>query len=272
MSGGFGPLRPSARTYTTACRAPSTAAAGLCSEVVRASSTRLVAPALALVATLVISGASAIATATKQARRLHDARYCEILELRGTLPHERAIVWNTIGLGRCPARWWNSLDASSLAHARDDVLVVLNGPRHFLMDSATAVTGPRHSFRGQRLTMVASVPIHTAADLQQTPYTERTISRTNTWRWNRGRRLFELLAPGGKRYIMQSYAQIKDRSLTLARLPALGPRLRLPPGWRYRTRKLTRPLVLSARRSATIIQDELQDTYQLAPPARAAGG
>jgi hypothetical protein len=77
--------------------------------------------------------------------------------------------------------------------------------------------------------------------------------------------VFELVAPGGKRYVMQSYAQIKDRSLTLSQLPELGHRLKLPPGWRYRTRKLTRPLVLRAHRSATIVQDELQDTYQLAP-------
>jgi hypothetical protein len=83
--------------------------------------------------------------------------------------------------------------------------------------------------------------------------------------------LFELLASGGKLYVMQSYAQIKDRSLSLAKLAGLGKHLSLPAGWRYRTHKLNRPLVLSAQRTATIVQDELQDTYQLAPAHSPAG-
>ena len=67
------------------------------------------------------------------------------------------------------------------------------------------------------------MPIHSAADLAQTTYTDRTVNRTNTWRWKRGRTVFELVAPGGDRYVMQSYAQIVDPGLTLADLPALGP-------------------------------------------------
>ena len=86
----------------------------------------------------------------------------------------------------------------------------------------------------------------------QTPYTDRTIARSNTWRWKRGRTVFELVAPGGDVYVMQSYAQIKDPTLTLAKLRSLGRRLKLPSGWRYRTRRLTRELVLSANGSATI--------------------
>jgi hypothetical protein len=201
----------------------------------------------------------------KQARHLHDARYCEILELKGVPPTARAIVWNTIGLGKCPAPWWKSFDATSLAHELGDTVVVLNGPRHFLMDSATAVTGTVRNFHGQRLTMVASIAIHTAAELVQTAYTNRVITRTNTWSWNKGRTIFELIAPGGRTYVMQSYSQIKDPSLTLGKLSALGHRLTPPGGWHYRTRVLRHPLVLTARKSATIIQDELQNTYQLAP-------
>jgi hypothetical protein len=115
---------------------------------------------------------------------------------------------------------------------------------------------------------VATIPIRTAAELAQVPYTDRTISRTNTWRWRGGRTVFELVAPGGDTYVMQSYAQIKDPSLTLRRLRSLGRRLTLPPGWRYRTRKLRRPLVLRARGKATVLQDELQNTYQLATTTR----
>ncbi len=232
------------------------------------AATRLVIAGLAAAA-LAVAGVAA--AATKQAHGLHDARYCEILELKGSLPHARAVVWNTIGQGTCPASWWTSLDAASLAKELGDTVVVLNGPRHFLMDSATAVTGPVRTFHGQRLTMVAGIAIRTAADLSQLPYLDRTIARTNTWQWNRGRTVFELVAPGGDTYVMQSYSQIKDPSLTLAQLRALGPRLALPPGWRYRSRTLRAPLVLGANGAATIIQDPLQDTYQLATTTRPPG-
>ena len=43
----------------------------------------------------------------------------------------------------------------------------------------------------------------------------RILERRNTWHWNRGRRVFELVAPGGTTYVMQSFAQIRDPRLTL---------------------------------------------------------
>jgi hypothetical protein len=199
---------------------------------------------------------------------LHDARYCEILVLRGTPPAATVTVWNTIGLNKCPAKWWRRFEAGSLARELGATFVVLNGPRHFLMDSATASTGRIRKFHGERMRKVATIAIHSAAELAQTPYTDHTIDRTNTWRWNRGRTVFELLAPGGDVYVMQSYAQIKDPSLRLTSLSSLGRRLKLPLGWRYRVRKLRKPLVLDARGHATVLQDELQNTYQLAKVVR----
>src|SRR3954467_11052928 len=210
----------------------------------------------------------ATAAALAAGSHLHDARYCEILVLRGAPPTARVTVWNTIGLNKCPPKWWRGFDAASLARELGATFVVLNGPRHFLMDSATATTGPVRSFHGKRMRKVPTTRIRNPADLAQTPYTGRTVDRTNAGRWKRGRRVFELVAPGGDVYVMQSYAQIKDPSLTEARLPSLGKRLELPLGWHYRARKLKRPLVLQARGSATVLQDDLQNTYQLAKVVR----
>jgi hypothetical protein len=229
----------------------------------------------AVLATLLTAAAMAVPAAAaavpRQASGLHDARYCEIIELKGAPPTATATVWNTIGLSRCPAAWWSTFDAGALARELGDSVVVLNGPRHFLMDSASAETDGRRAFHGVRLTNVATIAIRSAADLAQTPYTDRTIARNNTWRWKKGRTVFELVAPGGDVYVMQSYAQIKDPTLTLAKLGSLGARLKLPPGWRYRTRRLKRELVLTARGAATITQDELQNTYQLATTTRRPG-
>ena len=176
-------------------------------------------------------------------------------------------VWNTIGLNRCPAAKWEAIDAAALAAERGAGLVVLNGPRHFLMDTATARIGRTETFGGIEMRKVATIPIRTAAELARTPYTERTIERDNTWTWNRGRRVYELLAPDGSNYVMQSYAQILDPGQTIGDLRSLGARLELPRGWAFRTRRLKRDLTLRANGEATIVQDDLQNTYQRLPRA-----
>src|SRR3954453_22229246 len=148
----------------------------------------------------------ATAAALASGSHLRDARYCEILVLRGAPPKATVTVWNTIGLNKCPGKWWQRFDSAALARELGAKFVVLNGPRHFLMDSATATTGTVRRFHGRRMREGAAIPIRSAAELAQTPYTDRTIHRTNTWRWNAGRTVFELIAPGGDVYVMQSYA------------------------------------------------------------------
>jgi hypothetical protein len=203
---------------------------------------------------------------------LHDARYCEIIELKGSPPDATAVVWNTIGLNKCPASWWNAFDAADLAQELGDSVVVLNGPRHFLMDSVTASPGRTRSFHGEKLRRVATIPIRTAADLARTAYTDRTVARDNTWRWERGRTVYELVAPGGDVYVMQAYSQIVDPKLTIGKLSSLGRRLDLPAGWRYRTRRLRHGLAVGVvGGNATIVQDELQNTYQLVSTTRRPG-
>jgi hypothetical protein len=209
-------------------------------------------------AVLLAAGAAALTSAAPATAAslggLHDARYCEILELRGAPPNATAVVWNTIGLNKCPAAWWDAFDAGDLAKELGATTVVLNGPRHFLMDSVTANPGKVRTFHGERMRRVATIPIRTAADLTRTPYADRTIARGNTWRWKAGRRVYELVAPGGDRYVMQAYSQIVDRNQTIGDLRSLGRRLELPAGWRYRTRVLRKPLAVGAPgNKATIV-------------------
>jgi hypothetical protein len=219
--------------------------------------------AAALVAVAAAACAGGASAKEREATGLHDARYCEVIELKGLPPTAQATVWNTIGLNKCPAAKWDALDAAALAKELGDTFVVLNGPRHFLMDSASGDTGGVRAFHGLRARKVATIPLRSLADLAQTPYTDRTIRRANTWRWRKGRRVYELVAPGGDVYVMQSYSQIKESWLRIGDLRSLAGQLTIPPGWRYRSRKLKEDLVLEVEHRATILQDELQDTYQL---------
>ena len=194
---------------------------------------------------------------------MFDARYCEILEVRGESPDLVVNVWNTFGLNGCPQRAWDAIDAPALADDLGAFAVVLNGPRHFVMDRARATpAGGVRSFRGIRMRHLATIDVGDIAGLAPLPFVERTINRRNTFIWNRGRRIYELIAPSGRRYVMQSYSLQGGTNLTVRKLAGLGRRLKLPAGWRFRTRRLTRALDLTVTRRATVVRDDMGNTYQ----------
>lgn len=240
-------------------------------------SRRLIAGALASCAAALASaglfvGAGAAATHRPAASRtlttdhIFNARYCELLFVKSAKPHGfKADVWNTLGLGHCPPSWWKSLNSVQLAKQHGALLVLLNGPRYFIMDRGSLRDpGPVRTFQGQHLRLLAEVEVPTLA--VPAPYTPTTVARSNNFTWRKGRTVHELLAPGGRKYVMQSYSLEVDPKLSLAGLDRLGPRLRLPAGWRYRSRKLRTDLSLTTNRTtkaATVLQDDFKDTYQL---------
>ena len=81
----------------------------------------------------------------------------------------------------------------------------------------------------------ATVEINPAA---QTGYTPITVNRDNTWRFEAGNRVHELIDTEGNVYTMQSFSRIVDEALSYEDLETLGDRLSLPDGWRYRVRML----------------------------------
>jgi hypothetical protein len=61
---------------------------------------------------------------------------------------------------------------------------------------------------------------------------------------------------------MQSVSLIVDPDLTADDLPTLGATLQLPTGWTYQARLLSDELVLIADGEATVVTDDLGNTYQ----------
>ncbi len=61
---------------------------------------------------------------------------------------------------------------------------------------------------------------------------------------------------------MQSFSLIVDEGLTFEDLETLGERLNVPAGRRYRVRMLEADLDVQAIETATVLQDELKNTYQ----------
>ncbi len=196
---------------------------------------------------------------------LRHARYCEIFTV-ALSPSPTATVWNTTGLNHCPYHWWTGLDTGALAADHDVPLAVLNGPRHWVVDGASEPNlGPVSEFDGRQLRDVATIDLSSIGTAHPDPYTTIEIGRDNTWHYDRGKRIYDLVDPAGHVYRMQAFSQIIDPALRYRQLRDLDSRLALPDGWRFQVGRLPRSFDLTAHGKATIVQDELQNTYQRLP-------
>jgi hypothetical protein len=192
-------------------------------------------------------------------------RYCEVLPAYLEGDTIRAEVWGTQGLSDCPLEAWYALDAEALRAELGATRVIMNGPRHWVLDRVEAVSlpdAPRRTFGTLEMRQFATLRLPLAVAMSGGPYEERTIERDTRFAFFAGTEVYELVAPGGETYVMQSLANIVDSELDESDLPGLGARLTPPAGWTYRVRTLDAELELRAEGTATVLQDELQNTYQ----------
>ena len=207
--------------------------------------------------------------------QVRGARYGEVLLVTGRLNRIKATVYNTLGLNDCPDDLWRALDAEAIKKAYRARAAILNGPRYFLMDTI-AIADPGEAvfaFGGLQMRRLATVRMPLAAlrgGLTRQPYTEHAVRRTTVYVYDQGREVYELVAPDGTPYVMQSFSLAVDPALTEADLPTLGPRLNLPTGWRYQVRRLSQEWVLRVDGEARVIQDVLDNSYQRAEPSSVA--
>jgi len=196
---------------------------------------------------------------------VRNVRYCELIPVVRRGLHLSATVYNTLGLNDCPAAVWDKITAAAMRRRFGALKVVLNGPRHFVMDVIAAegdtAAGKTVEAGGLSLTARATIDV-TLADLLGKPYRERSIARETRYVFKAGKPVFLLVRADGGRYAMQSYAQIVDKSLSYADLPTLGSRLKLPAGWRFEVITPDADLILGAAGKATVVQDDLDNTYQ----------
>ncbi|MDP4672291.1 MAG: hypothetical protein NWS55_01570 [Solirubrobacteraceae bacterium] len=211
--------------------------------------------------------------------KMYNERYCEYLFVHTAPNGARGVklvgdVWNTFGLNKCPAAQWAASDRTALAALFPGTLTVkTNGPRYWLINNATITWDSRidprggkiRQFPGLKMRFLTSVdvPLNAIATGGMAPYVETIVSRRTDFNFSRKYPIHELVSPAGKVYAMQAYSQIKDKTLKLKDLARLGPKLALPAGWKYRTRKLKKNLTLRTAGATTVLQDELENTYQL---------
>jgi hypothetical protein len=230
-------------------------------------------PLRALLAALALSAVTGAVSADPNARGtdgLRDRRYCELIVVKRDGLHLKATVYNTLGLNDCPQEKWAALNEAELKRQFDAAEVMLNGPRHWVLDGIVAggeaAAGATVEVGGLGFTSRAMLQLPLIG-ARSRPYEERTIERTTQWMYSAGKPMFVLTGPDGSRYAMQSYALIVDRQLSYEQLAGLGSRLALPTGWSYAVRVPKADVAYPAMGQATVIQDELENTYQKLPAA-----
>jgi len=148
-----------------------------------------------------------------------------------------AQVWGTQGLNDCPEADWASVDTLSIAEEFGATVAVANGPRHWVLDqfSGERPPGSPRMFGTLEMQLLATLTL-APGTTSSVPYAERTVLRDSVFEFWAGSEIYELVAPDGSVYVMQSYAQIVDPSLSEGDLSGLGARLTLPADWLYRAR------------------------------------
>lgn len=203
-------------------------------------------------------------------QNMRHVRYCEVLPVYRVNGQLVAEVFNTMGLNTCPADAWARLNADALKKEFGALAVNLNGPRAWVMDEVRGVGesagGKQATFGSIPMIQRATVKIDPATiqQGQPRPYTQpQTVSRSYTYVYQAGKPVYQLTSAEGKVYIMQTYdlTYLPDA----AALASLAGRLQLPAGWTFREAILSEPLLLSVQGQATIIRDNLQNTYQYVP-------
>jgi len=214
------------------------------------------------------AGPTTTAASRAVAAGLVGKRYCEVLLVHGGLGGLSADVYNSYGLNDCPPSAWSAMDADRIAEDTGALIAVLNGPRYWLMDSITKDDPGQETktFGGIAMRKEATVDIGNPVTARR-PYTPHAVNRRTVFAFDAGRQIYELVEPGGTRWVMQSWSQQKDPKLSQADLAGLGSRLAPPTGWKYEVRTLSSPLqVVTTATSARVLQDDLGNSYSMQTP------
>ncbi|HYO01855.1 MAG TPA: hypothetical protein VET27_08190 [Mycobacterium sp.] len=193
-------------------------------------------------------------------------RYGEVLLVQLGESGPEATVYNTFPLNDCPHELWSKLDAEAIAQENGAQFALLNGPRYWLMSSIEKVaqgTPVTTTFGGIDMIRQATVQL---SSMKPAPFTVNTVARHAVFTFDAGREVYELIDPDGRSWVMQTYGQTVDPELSLADLPGLASRLKLPAGWRYQPRTVDCPICVdTSTRDAQVIQDDLGNSYSLRP-------
>ena len=171
-------------------------------------------------------------------------------------------VYATISFNDCPEDDWYELNAIDLKDQLGAVDLILNGPRHFLMNGLASNTGmgfeKMTTFGNLQMGLAAQINGTLADDL----YSETEVQRSTTYTYKAGNEVYKLINPQGEEYVMQSYSRKVNPDLAIDDLASLGSSLNPPSGWTFQAEILSADLIVVADGLAFVISDDFENAYQ----------
>jgi len=203
---------------------------------------------------------------------MNNYRFCEIWMIGGDALTKDLVgdVFNTTDLNNkvdprnsCSDEMWAKVDAEALKKQYGVLGVFKNGPRFWMYDWFELPVGPVREFDGLQTRWVNSVQL--PKDFGKpgaTFYKDAVVGRKSKQGYAKGQTIFILDDPQGVPWVMQASSRIVDKNLSYDDLKTLGTKLKLPPGWKFRTRVLDQDLGIGAINGlAHVTQDDLENTY-----------
>jgi len=200
-----------------------------------------------------------------------DFAYCEIAPVLGTPPNVMVQFYTSSGPGdHCPLNEMAAIDPKKLAAELGAEFVYMNptppARRHWVMDQLWFYNvGETVNFHGVQATWAASMSPELMKGVLEGDFVPGEIHRDCQYLYAKGRRVFLLHSPDGKTWVLLSYSTEVDTDLSLDQLSNLASKLKLPAGFKFEIKPLTRDLRIDARKAnglAHIIRDNLHDIYQ----------
>ncbi|WP_067586245.1 hypothetical protein [Endozoicomonas ascidiicola] len=159
-----------------------------------------------------------------------------------------------------------SIDPETVKENKNADVVIMNGPRYWVLDEIMAYeVAPERSLGGHQWAIPGAVKLSLFDILNRKPYVSMMVKRDTKYTYYAGSKVYRLIDDTGQVFTMQALAQTVDPDMSLSALDSLNDRLSLPRGWRYRVEVLDEPLIIESGGTATILQDDFQNTYQLTP-------
>jgi hypothetical protein len=186
----------------------------------------------------------------------------------GTGRNERAHVFTATTAGTLVPGSIEKIDAKKQAADLGTGVTGFMGNvgRFWTMDEIDMHVGETVDFQGVKMCWAGDMTGEEIRSQFSGSYLPAKILRSTNWIFKAGKPVYLLREPGGIVWVMQEYTKAVDPTLTIDNLDQVGGKLKkLPEGWKFETKVLTKDLSLDTRRTATwasIMRDELGNTYQ----------
>lgn len=170
-----------------------------------------------------------------------------------------------------PQAWAEGLDFNKIKNEFGVLGASLNGPKLWMPDWIEIENGVVREFNGRKFPWVARLNMGDNAGgvSESTPYKPITIARDSGIGWNKGTTVLLLDDAEGNTWVMKGFEVGLNPKYTFEQFVAAGQGQfkKLPPGWKFRVKKLEKDLIERPQGGvATIMPDEFFNMYDKTGP------